>query len=126
MESTEGTIPSLESQVQQTKNNLCLLMGLPPSDLSHLLGVKSAIPVPPAQVAIGIPTDLLRRRPDIQSAKWQAAAQCAQIGVAKADLFPAFSLSGSFGFAATQTGTTNLADMFKGVSRSWVVGPSVQ
>ena len=126
LESTEGTIPTLESQVQQTKNFLCLLMGLPPQDLSHLLGTKSVIPVPPPQVAIGIPTDLLRRRPDIQSAEWQAAAQCAQIGVSKADLFPAFSLSGSFGFSATQTGTTTLADMFKGISRNWNVGPSVQ
>ncbi len=128
LESTEASIPTLESQVAQTQNLLCLLMGLPPSDLSRILGAKSAIPAPPPQVALGIPADLLRRRPDIQTAEWQAAAQCAQIGVAKADLFPAFSLTGSFGFAATQTGTntTTLAQMFNGISRSWNVGPGVQ
>jgi NodT family efflux transporter outer membrane factor (OMF) lipoprotein len=128
LDSTEATIPTLESQVQQTKNQLCLLMGLPPTDLKHILGTKSAIPSPPPQVAVGIPADLLRRRPDIQSAEWQAAAQCAQIGVARADFFPAFSLSGTFGFSATQTGTDNitLANMFNGISRSWNVGPSVQ
>jgi NodT family efflux transporter outer membrane factor (OMF) lipoprotein len=126
LESTEATIPTLESQVRQTQNLLCLLMGLPPTDLKQVLGAKSAIPAPPPQVALGIPADLLRRRPDIQSAEWQAAAQCAQIGVSKADLFPAFSLTGSFGFSATQSGTTALADMFKGISRNWNVGPSVQ
>ena len=76
-------------------------MGLPPSDLEGFLGAKSDIPAPPPQVAVGIPADLMRRRPDIQSAEWRAAAQCAQIGVAKADLFPAFSLSGTFGFQAS-------------------------
>jgi NodT family efflux transporter outer membrane factor (OMF) lipoprotein len=126
LDSTEASIPTLESQVRQTQNALCLLMGLPPSDLKHILGPKSDIPAPPPQVALGIPADLLRRRPDIQSAEWQAAAQCAQIGVSKADLFPAFSLSGSFGFSATQTSTTSLGDMFKGISRNWNVGPSVQ
>jgi NodT family efflux transporter outer membrane factor (OMF) lipoprotein len=128
LDSTEASIPTLESQLRQTENALCLLMGMPPSDLQHILGPKSAIPAPPPQVALGIPADLLRRRPDIQSAEWQAAAQCAQIGVSKADLFPAFSLSGSFGFSATQTGTDNitLADMFKGISRTWNFGPSVQ
>ena len=126
LDSTEATIPSLEAQEQQTKNFLCLLMGLPPTDLSHDLGAKSAIPVPPPQVALGIPTDLLRRRPDIQSAEWQAAAQCAQIGVSRADFFPAFSLTGNFGFSATQTGTTDLASLFNGISRTWAVGPALQ
>jgi NodT family efflux transporter outer membrane factor (OMF) lipoprotein len=126
LDSTEASIPTLESEVRQTQNNLCLLMGMPPSDIKHLLGSKSAIPAPPPQVALGIPADLLRRRPDIQSAEWQAAAQCAQIGVNKADLFPAFSLSGNFGFSATDVGRFTLADMFQSKSRSWGFGPSVQ
>jgi NodT family efflux transporter outer membrane factor (OMF) lipoprotein len=126
LDSTEATIPTLEGQEQQTKNFLCLLMGMPPTNLSHVLGAKSVIPVPPPQVAVGIPNDLLRRRPDIQSAEWQAAAQCAQIGVSRADFFPAFSLSGNFGYSATQTGTTDLASLFNSISRSWGVGPAVQ
>ncbi len=76
-------------------------MGMPPSDLKEVLGAKSEIPAPPLQVAVGIPADLLRRRPDIQSAEWRAAAQCAQIGVAKANLYPSFSLIGTFGLQAT-------------------------
>jgi NodT family efflux transporter outer membrane factor (OMF) lipoprotein len=126
LDSTEASIPTLESQVRQTQNALCLLMGMPPSDLQHLLGAKSAIPAPPPQVALGIPADLLRRRPDIQTAEWRAAAQCAQIGVSKADLFPAFSLSGSFGFSATDVGQFTLGDMFQSKSRSWAFGPSAQ
>jgi NodT family efflux transporter outer membrane factor (OMF) lipoprotein len=126
LDSTEATIPTLEAQEQQTKNFLCLLMGMPPTDLKQYLGAKSVIPVPPPQVALGIPNDLLRRRPDIQSAEWQAAAQCAQIGVSRADFFPAFSLSGNFGYSATQTGTTDLASLFNGASRTWGVGPAVQ
>ena len=93
LESTEASIPTLESQVQQTQNALSQLMGLPPGNLTRILGAKSAIPAPPPQVAVGIPADLLRRRPDIQTAEWQAAAQSAQIGVARADLFPAFTRS---------------------------------
>jgi len=126
LDSTEATIPTLESQVRQTQNALCLLMGLPPTDLKQYLGAKSAIPAPPTEVALGIPADLLRRRPDIQSAEWQAAAQCAKIGVSKADLLPAFSLSGSFGFSATNVGDFTLADMFQSRSRAWMFGPSVQ
>ncbi len=124
--STEATIPTLEGQVRQTKNALSVLMGMPPSDLGDLLGSKSEIPAPPPQVALGIPADLLRRRPDIQSAELRAAAQSAQIGVAKANLYPAFSLTGTFGFLASDAGTFALGDMFQWKSRTGSIGPSVQ
>ena len=75
---------------------------------------------------MGIPTDLLRRRPDIRSAELQAAAQSAQIGVAKAELFPAFSLTGSFLFLSTNLNTFSLSDMFRWGSRSVQAGPTVQ
>ncbi len=126
LESTEATIPTLESQLRQTQNALSILMGMPPSDLRDLLGSKSDIPAPPPQVALGIPADLLRRRPDIQSAEWRAAAQCAQIGVAKANLYPAFSLSGTFGLQASDVGTFVLGDMFQWKSRTGTIGPSFQ
>ena len=58
LDSTEATIPTLEGQWRQTQNALCVLMGLPPSDLGDLLGSKSEIPAPPPQVAIGIPGGL--------------------------------------------------------------------
>ena len=126
LDSTEATIPTLESQWRQTQNALCVLMGMPPSDLKDLLGSKSDIPAPPPQVAVGIPADLLRRRPDIQSAEWRAAAQCAQIGVAKANLYPAFSLSGTFGLQASDVPPFVLGNMFDWQSRTGTIGPSFQ
>ena len=124
--STQATIPTLESQLRQTKNALCVLLGLPPEQLTDLLGRAAAIPAPPPQVAVGIPADLLPRRPDIQSAEYQAAAQCAQIGVAKANLYPAFSLTGNFSFQASDIATFALGDMFQWRSRSGSFGPSFQ
>jgi NodT family efflux transporter outer membrane factor (OMF) lipoprotein len=123
---TQATIPPLETQLRQARDALSVLLGMPPSDLRDLLGDSSAIPVSPPQVIVGIPTDLLRRRPDIRSAELQAAAQSAQIGVAKADLFPAFSLTGNFVLLATNLGSFSLSDMFRWGSRSVQVGPTVQ
>jgi NodT family efflux transporter outer membrane factor (OMF) lipoprotein len=126
LDSTEATIPSLESRLRQTQNALCVLMGMPPHDLRELVEATAVIPAPPPQVAVGIPADLLRRRPDIQTAEWRAAAQCAQIGVAKANLYPAFSLSGTFGFQASDAGNFLLGDMFLWKSRAGTIGPSFQ
>ena len=67
------------------------LLGMPPSDLSNLLEIPVGIPVSPPQVIVGIPADLLRRRRDIRSAELEATAQSTQVGVAKSDLFPAFT-----------------------------------
>jgi NodT family efflux transporter outer membrane factor (OMF) lipoprotein len=126
LNNTLASIPVLETQLQQAKHSLCLLLGLPPSDLADILAGASGIPVAPPQVVVGIPNDLLRRRPDIRSAELQAAAQCAQIGVAKAALYPAFSLSGTFGFLATDFGNFRLTDIFQWGSRTYQVGPSFQ
>ncbi len=121
---TVASIPSLETQLQQSKNALSVLLGLPPGDLSDLMEGAQEIPVSPPQVVVGIPADLLRRRPDIRSAEHQAAAQCAQIGVAKADLYPAFSLTGTFGFLSSDAGKFSLSDMFQWKSRTAQAGPS--
>jgi len=123
---TLATIPPLETQLRQAKDVLSVLLGMPPSDLSDLLGGPSAIPVSPPQVIVGVPTDLLRRRPDIRSAELQAAAQSAQIGVARADLFPAFSLTGNLVLLSTNLGSFKLSDMFRWGSRSVQAGPTVQ
>jgi NodT family efflux transporter outer membrane factor (OMF) lipoprotein len=123
---TQATIPTLESQVRQTKNALCVLLGLPPRELANLLKGKAVIPAPPPQVAVGIPGDLIRRRPDIRAAEFRAAAQCDQIGVSKAELFPAFSLTGTFGPQATDVGRASLSDMFNWRNRAGSMGPTVQ
>src|SRR6266849_4078039 len=123
---TLATLPTLETQRRQARDALSVLLGMPPNDLSDLLSGPSTIPVSPPQVIVGIPADLLRRRPDIRSAELQAAAQTAQIGVAKADLFPAFSLTGNFVFLSTNLGSFSLRDMFRWGSRSVQAGPTVQ
>jgi NodT family efflux transporter outer membrane factor (OMF) lipoprotein len=124
--STEATIPQLETALQQTKNVLSVLLGMPPGPLEDMLGGVKPIPVAPLRVAVGIPAELLRRRPDVRAAELQAAAQSAQIGVAKADLYPAFSLTGNFGFLASDWSKYDLSDIFLAKSRTFTFGPSFQ
>ncbi len=123
---TLATLPTLETQRRQATDSLSVLLGMPPNDLSDLLSGPSTIPVSPPQVIVGIPADLLRRRPDIRSAELQAVAQSAQIGVAKSDLLPAFSLIGNLVLVSTDLGTFRLSDMFRWGSRQIQIGPSVQ
>jgi NodT family efflux transporter outer membrane factor (OMF) lipoprotein len=123
---TQSTIPTLEAQVRQARNALCVLVAVPPGDLERLREGAAEIPAPPPQVVVGIPADLLRRRPDVRSVELQAMAQSARIGVAKADLFPAFTITGAFGFFSTDLGSFKLSDMFSWKARAGSVGPSVQ
>lgn len=122
---TEATVPALIIALEKARNALAVLLGQPPGSLAQLLA-PGEIPLGPARVAVGIPAELLRRRPDIRRAELEAAAQCAQIGVAKADLLPAFSLIGNVGTFSTDAGTSRLSDLFTGKSLAWAVGPSVQ
>jgi NodT family efflux transporter outer membrane factor (OMF) lipoprotein len=124
--STEATVPAFEIRLRQAKDALSVLLGKPPSLLAEQLrGREAEIPAPPAQVVTGIPVDLLRRRPDIREAEYNAMAQCAQIGVAKAQLYPALSLSGAFSFQSSTFNGYSLGDMFLWSSRSSTIGPSV-
>ncbi len=99
LRNTQSTIPVLEISVRQAKNGICVLLGIPPGDLSAFIKGPGPIPGAPSETAVGIPADLLRRRPDIRLAEFQAAAQGALIGVAEADLYPHFAVGGSIGFA---------------------------
>jgi NodT family efflux transporter outer membrane factor (OMF) lipoprotein len=110
--STEATIPTLETQLRQTQNALCVLLGLPPRDLTSRLQGPEKIPAPPPQVAVGIPADLLRRRPDIRSAELQA------------DLYPTFSLTGAVGFASSDVANFYLGDLTSWRSRTTSFGPT--
>ena len=123
---TRATIPSLITQMRQAQDSLSVLLGMPPSTLGDLLVGPSGIPVSPPQIIVGIPADLLRRRPDVRSAELQAAAQSARIGVAKADLLPTFSLIGSLVFLSIDQSPSKLSDMFRWGSRSVQAGPSFQ
>jgi NodT family efflux transporter outer membrane factor (OMF) lipoprotein len=103
VESTRTTIPELQISLQQAENALCTLLARPPGCAQALLTGPEAIPTPPAEVAVSVPAELLRRRPDIRSAELNAVAQCNKIGIAKADLFPSLSLLGSIGTRQVST-----------------------
>jgi NodT family efflux transporter outer membrane factor (OMF) lipoprotein len=123
---TEAQLPQLETSLQQSKNALSVLLGIPPQRLGTALGTGGAIPTAPLEVAVGIPADLLRRRPDIRLAEQQAATQSALIGVNEAELFPAFSFTGSFGLTSSNVGQAQLSDIFNWGSRIVSFGPAVQ
>lgn len=105
LEQTRSAIPALQIALGQANDRLCTLLGVPPRDLGDDLGDGTALGADPmanvpAWVAIGIPADLLRRRPDVRSAERQVAAQSALIGVAEADLYPSISIDGALGYEA--------------------------
>jgi NodT family efflux transporter outer membrane factor (OMF) lipoprotein len=125
LESTLARIPQLTNSIQKARHALAVLLGMPPSDLAALLGESSRIPVCPDQIGVGIPAELLRRRPDIRQAEYQAMAQCSQIGVAKADLFPSFSLTGNVGWLSSNMLAFSLADILTAKSFTASFAPSV-
>ncbi len=123
---TQASIPTLEIGLRQQQNALSVLLGMPPSRMNELLAGTAQIPAPPAKVAVGIPAELLRRRPDVRHAEWQAAAQSASIGVTKAALYPALSLTGTFGLLSSDVGSFALGDVFLWKSRTANFGPALQ
>jgi NodT family efflux transporter outer membrane factor (OMF) lipoprotein len=118
---TAAQVPTLESLLKQTAYSLDLLLGLPAGALWRELVGEAAIPSLPAEVLVGLPSELLRRRPDIRAAERRLAAATAQVGSAIADLFPRFSLTG---FAGLQS--VDASDWFTGGSRYWSVGPAIR
>ena len=124
---TQATVPQLTIQLQKGLNALRVQLGIAPEPLGFLLARGTGqIPVAPQKVVVGVPADLLRRRPDIRTAELRAAAQSAQIGVAEADLYPAISITGSFGGIANNVGGHNLLQVFQPIGRSFSVGPAFQ
>src|SRR6266446_155343 len=123
---TEATIPQLTIQLKQGLNALRVLLGMAPEPLDNLLGRSTRIPVPPRDVVVGIPADLVRRRPDIRAAELAAAAQSAQVGIAEADLYPAFSLFGTFGTVASNINGNKLKQVVQGKGITFGFGPSFQ
>jgi NodT family efflux transporter outer membrane factor (OMF) lipoprotein len=120
LEQIEALVPVQQIGLRQANNQICVLLGLPPAELAAKLG-KAPIPISPPEVVVGIPADLIRRRPDVRSAERQVAAQNAQIGVAEANLYPAFFINGTIGYQAQ-----DLAKLFDAQSFTGQVGPSFQ
>jgi NodT family efflux transporter outer membrane factor (OMF) lipoprotein len=127
LEQTRAAIPQLVIQLQQGQNALCILLGVPPQSLGMSLSRSTGrIPSPPASVAVGVPADLLRRRPDVRAAELAALAQSAQIGVAKAQLYPAISITGTFGGSASTANGHNLGQVVSSKGVAYAAGPSFQ
>jgi NodT family efflux transporter outer membrane factor (OMF) lipoprotein len=127
-ESTKASIPQLQTSLRQAQNALSTLLGQPTGDIQALLNGAKGIPTASAEVAVSVPADLLRRRPDIRSAELYALAQCARIGIAKADLYPSFSLVGEIGVQSSsgggvQSGGAHFDDITDGDSVFYSFGP---
>jgi len=119
LKNTQARIPRLQAALRQVENGLSLLLGMSPGGVRSIIGGHGSIPETPANIAVGVPADLLRRRPDIRQAEYLAATQSATIGIAKADLYPAFRLGGTIGYAAD-----NGSDLVESDSLSSIAGIS--
>lgn len=117
---TEAQIPTLQTALKQTAYGIDILLGAQPGSTWDELAKDAAIPALPPEAHVGLPVDLLRRRPDIRSAERQLAAATAQVGAATADLYPKFSLTGNFGLQSISA-----SDFFTGRSRFWSIGPTI-
>jgi NodT family efflux transporter outer membrane factor (OMF) lipoprotein len=114
---TEARIPPLERQLNAALNRIAVLLGENPGSVHDELLPQTDLPRPPAEVVVGIPADVVRQRPDIRRAERDLAAQTARIGVATADLYPRFSITGFLGYDAQSTG-----DLVESDSVTWNVG----
>jgi NodT family efflux transporter outer membrane factor (OMF) lipoprotein len=124
LENTRSQIPTLRAGLQQAMNRIAVLLGEKPGAIHKELAAQGPIPVPPLKIVVGVPADLLRRRPDVRRAERELAAQTARIGVATAELYPRFRLSGSIGLDAL-----SFDNLLRGLSTSddWTLsgGPAV-
>jgi len=120
VESTRAQIASLDGQVGQSIHGMAILLGQPPAELNAEFAAPAPIPEAPIETTLGLPADALRRRPDVRSAERQLAAQFAQMNVARADLYPSFTLAGSIGLESL-----SLVTLLVPGAQFWNAGPSV-
>jgi len=120
LENTRAQVPALRSGLEEAKNRLAVLTGRIPGGVHELLAETRAIPVIPPMVAVGVPAETLRQRPDIRLAERNLAAQTARIGVATADLYPRFRLAGSIGLESLKA-----SELLKSASAAWSMSPGV-
>jgi NodT family efflux transporter outer membrane factor (OMF) lipoprotein len=118
---TAASIPSIEQSYNQAVSRLGVLTGQAPGALKQAMAAAQPIPQGPPQIAVGIPADTLRQRPDVMSAERNLAAATAEIGVAKAQLYPALNLSGSISSSSNVIGDLFkiiTGDVFAGLSQA--------
>ena len=118
--STESQIPLQVAAIRQVAHALAVLLGLEPGALLEELETEAPIPVTPPEVPVGLPSDLLRRRPDIRRAEATLHAETARLGVAIADLYPRFVLNGGVGLSGDNIGALTNRNYY-----NWSIGPSI-
>jgi len=117
----QASVPPLVTAVRATMYGLAVLLGQQPGELTAELSQPAAVPPPPPEVPIGLPSDLLRRRPDVRRAERQLATETARIGIAKSEWFPKVSLTGDAGLESV-----SISKWFEPGSQFWSIGPSVK
>ncbi|MGD1275869.1 MAG: efflux transporter outer membrane subunit [Tepidisphaeraceae bacterium] len=117
----EANLPLLVAAEEQTRHSISALIGEAPGQNDASLAVECSLPALPGELAVGVPADLLRRRPDLRRVERQLAAATARVGVAKADLYPRLTLSGSFVMFSTQP-----RGLVSNGSILWFAGPTVR
>jgi NodT family efflux transporter outer membrane factor (OMF) lipoprotein len=116
LHNTRGSQAGIEQSLQQTKNSLAILLGKLPGEIDALVDEPGPIPSVAPQIAVGMPQNLIRRRPDLRAAERQLAAQAAQTGIAVTELYPQFTIGGSIGSSTNSTDNKAIADLFDGDS----------
>lgn len=120
LENTRSNIPTLRAALEEAMNRLAVLMGDNPGAVNAELKEQKPIPISRPDLAVGIPADVLRQRPDIRRAERQLAAQTARIGVATAEMYPKINLIGSIGFESL-----TLDNLISAGSRAYSFGPRI-
>ncbi|MBN1422379.1 MAG: efflux transporter outer membrane subunit [Planctomycetes bacterium] len=129
LENTRSQVPALRAGLEETLNGIAILLGEAPGRIHRELAKPGPIPVPPPKVAVGVPADVVRRRPDVRRAERELAAQTARVGVAEADLYPRLTLSGSIGVEALKFSdlSTSPVTASGGPRLSWAIfNPAVR
>jgi len=124
LENTRSQIPSLRTGLEEAMNRIAVLLGESAGALHEELQKSGPIPVAPSSVAVGVPADLLRRRPDVRRAERDLAAQTARVGVAMSDLYPKLSLNGSVGLETLSLHEPSSSDTWTvsgGPRLSWAI-----
>lgn len=120
LENTRSQLPGLHTSLDEALNRLAVLLGETPGSLHATLAQRAPVPVASPDVAVGVPADLLRRRPDIRRAERNLAAQTARVGVATAELYPKLTLNGSIGLEALSPD-----GLLQTSSHAWTIGPRI-
>lgn len=118
---TLAAIEAFEIQRRHAQNRLAVLMGMPPHDLSYMLDGPASIPRASDVVTVGVPAELIWRRPDVRRAERLVAAQSAEIGIAKSELYPHMSINGMMAWEAE-----HFSDVFEGGAFGGTIGPSLR